>query len=84
MHPHEVEIAQYLCSGALTSDENNYSVPVVEVLHTPDTPEITIIVMPLLKRFDEPRFDTIGEVVECLRQYVEVNELLVSPQPRLS
>jgi hypothetical protein len=73
-NPHEIEIGQYLSSEELTRDDNNYCVPILEVLRPPTSPDCPILVMPLLKRNDQPRFDTVGEVVEFLRQYIEVKD----------
>lgn len=75
IHPYEIEIARYLSSDALAMDDNNYCVPIIDVLYPDDAPEFALLVMPLLKQFDRPEFDTVGEVVECLRQYIEVRSL---------
>ncbi len=50
----------------------NHSNALIEVLTLPGDEEVKILVMPLLRRFDDPPFDTIGEVVEFLRQIFEV------------
>lgn len=71
-HPHEVEIGQYFMSAKLSSDPKNYCVPFLDVLSVPDESDVDIIVMPLLLPFTKIRFDTFGEVVECLRQLFEV------------
>ncbi|KAK0221606.1 kinase-like domain-containing protein [Armillaria fumosa] len=67
-HPHEEEVARYLSS---VSDAKNHSNALIEVLTLPGDEEVKILVMPLLRRFDDPPFDTIGEVVEFLRQIFE-------------
>lgn len=77
LHTDEIEIGQYLSSEELRRDEHNYCVPILAALHPPTSPEFDIIVMPLLKRFDSPRFDTVGEVVEYLRQYIEVSAVTI-------
>jgi len=71
-HPYEVEIGQYFMSEQLASDPKNHCVPFFDVLSIPNESDICIIVMPALLPFAKPRFDTIGEVVECLRQLFEV------------
>ncbi len=68
-HPHEEEVVKYLSS---VSDAKNHSNALIEVLTLPGDEEVKILVMPLLRRFDDPPFDTIGEVVEFLRQIFEV------------
>lgn len=50
--------------------------PVYEILRIPDDQENVLLVMPLLREFDDPRFDTFGEAVECFRQIFEVCEAL--------
>ncbi|KAG1843659.1 hypothetical protein F4604DRAFT_1596655, partial [Suillus subluteus] len=67
-HPFEVEIARYLTSIPL--DPMNHCVPILDVLHVPDE-ERDIIVMPLLRCFSDPPFETFGEAVECIRQLFE-------------
>ena len=42
-----------------------------EVLDVPGT-DISILVLPVLNAFDEPEFETVGEVLESLRQVLEV------------
>lgn len=57
----------------MLSDPQNHCVPLLEVLIPPDeTPDTRILVMPLLRPFDSPIFDTFGEAVECIRQLFEV------------
>lgn len=61
----------------MLSDPQNHCVPLLDVLippnDNPDTdPESRILVMPLLRPFDSPIFDTFGEAVECIRQLFEV------------
>jgi hypothetical protein len=71
-HPHEVDIGQYLSTGALRADTHNHCVPILEVLEVPDDDTTLLIVMPLLRKFDDPPFGTLGEVVDCVKQAFEV------------
>ncbi|KAG2051565.1 hypothetical protein BDR06DRAFT_983513 [Suillus hirtellus] len=70
-HPHEVDIGQYFMMEHLVSNPKNHCVPLLDVLSVPNEDEKQILVMPLLLDFTKPRFDTVGEVVECLRQLFE-------------
>ncbi|KAJ7196504.1 kinase-like domain-containing protein [Mycena pura] len=70
-HPHEVEIASFLSTPALAKNPKNHCIPVLDVLQDPFDDDKQIIVMPRLIRFDEPIFDTVGEVVDCFRQIFE-------------
>ena len=71
-HPFEVNIATLLSSEPLRSHPCNHCVPVLEILDMPDQEGTTIIVMPLLRPFDNPSFVTVGESVEFFRQIFEV------------
>jgi hypothetical protein len=72
VHPHEVEIARFFSSDEIASNPHNHCVPVVEVLLPPGTPEKAILVMPFLRSFDDPPFETLNDVVDFLRQVFEV------------
>lgn len=69
VHPQELEIARYLTD---LKDSRNHCVPVLDSFDAFDDPRRTIVVMPLLRRFDDPPFETVWEVVECVRQLFEV------------
>lgn len=70
-HPHEEEIGNFLTS--LGPSPANHCVPILDTLHPPDDENITIIVMPLLREYDSPQFDTVGEAVEFFRQIFDVS-----------
>lgn len=69
----EVEVHEYLRSKPLVSDPRNHTIPIHEILRVPDEDMEPIIVMPLLRRFDSPRFETYGEVIAFLSQLFEVS-----------
>ena len=73
VHPNEVAIGQYLTSPLLSGDPRNHCCPILDVLEDPFDADIRIIVMPLLRKFDNPKFQTVGEVVEFFRQAFEVS-----------
>ncbi|KAJ6629476.1 hypothetical protein B0H10DRAFT_1987354 [Mycena sp. CBHHK59/15] len=68
VHPHEVEIGTWFSQEPQASDPDNHCVPIFDVLDVPDVPGRQIIVMPLLRNYDKPRFDTFGEAVEFFSQ----------------
>lgn len=70
-HPTEVEITTLLSSPPLASDPRNHCIPLFDVLQVPDDANMRLMVLPLLRAYDKPRFDTVGEVVDCLRQVIE-------------
>jgi len=70
-HPFELEIARFLTSEPLRLDPMNHCVPVLDVLAVPNE-ERDVIVMPLLRSYSDPPFETCGEVMDCLHQLFEV------------
>jgi hypothetical protein len=71
-HPYEAEIGQFFSSDPLAKDPRNHCIPMLEILSVPDDDDLIIIVLPLLREYYNPRFDTCGEVMECIRQFLEV------------
>ncbi|TCD70350.1 hypothetical protein EIP91_003702 [Steccherinum ochraceum] len=68
-HPDEVGVMQYLNSPELRSYPDNACVPLVRgPLRDPANSDISYVVTPLLRDFDDPRFDTKGEALGCLMQ----------------
>ena len=65
---------QYLSSEPLSLDPRNHCAQLLEVLDLPDHIN-QVLVMPLLRPFNSPTFDTFGEAVECFRQLFEVLRL---------
>ena len=68
----ELEIGQYLSSPGLLHDSHNHCVPLLEILELPEAPEQKLIVMPFLRPFDNPRFQTFGEFVSFFTQICDV------------
>ncbi|KAJ7902316.1 kinase-like domain-containing protein [Mycena leptocephala] len=70
-HPDEARIFQYFSSPELASDARNHCLPLLAQLSPPDDEDKVIFVMKLMRKYDSPRFDTFGEVVEFFRQMFE-------------
>lgn len=70
-HPFEADIGKFLSSSALSGDVNNHCVPILEVIDVPEEEDLIIIVMPLLRSWDSPPPQTVGEVVDLFSQLVE-------------
>jgi len=70
-HPYEADIGTFFSTQPLVSHPSNHCVPIYDVLQVPDNDNTIILVMPLLRRFDDPRFDTFGEVVAFFKQVFE-------------
>jgi hypothetical protein len=75
LHPYEADIARFFSIEPSASDPRNFSVPVLSTLQPPDDEDTVILVMPLLHRYDEPRFDTFGEVIHFFGQIFQVQVL---------
>ncbi|KAF9010983.1 hypothetical protein BDZ89DRAFT_1024358 [Hymenopellis radicata] len=70
-HPHEVDIGLYLSS--LQQHSENHAIPIIGVFMSP---RIQLVIMPRLRLLNDPCFDTVGEVVDALRQIFEGVEFL--------
>ncbi|KAI0930004.1 hypothetical protein AcW1_008785 [Taiwanofungus camphoratus] len=70
-HPYEVQISQLFSSEPLSVSPQNHCVPIYEVLEVPDECDTVLLVMPLLRRYNNPQFQTVGEAVEYFRQVFE-------------
>ncbi|KAJ7680966.1 hypothetical protein DFH06DRAFT_1315695 [Mycena polygramma] len=68
-NPFEAQIAGFFT--ALEPSPANHCVPILETLCPFNEENITILVMPLLRKYDSPRFDTFGEALEFFRQIFE-------------
>ncbi|KAI0745229.1 kinase-like domain-containing protein [Earliella scabrosa] len=71
VHPHESAIGLHMSLPELASDPRNHCCPVLEVLQDPFNHDLELMVMPLLRLFDEPKLATVGEAAEFFRQTFE-------------
>ncbi|KAJ3861685.1 hypothetical protein EV359DRAFT_46698 [Lentinula novae-zelandiae] len=70
IHPQEVKIGMSFSSKSMASDPRNHCIPIYDVFPVPDS-EMDLIVMPVLRPFDNPQFDTVGEVIAFIQQLFE-------------
>ncbi len=70
VHPHESDIGRFLYS--LPPDPRNHCCPTLDVLDDPEDSDVQLIVMPLLRAYDDPKLATVGEAMEFFRQLFEV------------
>ena len=75
--PYEVSVHHLLSTPPLSLDPRNHCVQAIEILQVPDDPHRTIIVMPLLRPFDDPPFLTVGECMGFFIQIFEVGRFLL-------
>ena len=69
----EIRIALHLSSDRMRSDTRNHTVPILDVIHLPDDKANVLLVMPYLRTFHTPPFHCRSEVVEALRQFLQVH-----------
>ena len=69
----ELKIAQMFSSPEVRGEPRNHCVPLLEILELPNAFDRRLIVMPLLRPFNEPRFRTYGEFVNFFTQICEVS-----------
>ncbi len=75
----ELEISVFFkySHETITNDPRNHCVPIFDVLEVPYEDETAIIVMPFLRPFYTPRFETRGEFLEFFRQILEVRKHII-------
>jgi len=68
-----------MSSQAFAADPQNHCVPIYETLRMPDDDDKTILVMPLLRSWYNPRLQTVGEAVDLFGQLFEVHKTSTIP-----
>jgi len=68
LNPEESTIGEFLSAASLSADPDNYTVPIYEVLQVPEDDNIVLLVMPFLRNYNNPKFQTIGEAVDFFNQ----------------
>ena len=89
--PHELIITQLFSSRQLARDPHNHCVPLLDILEIPHNGQ-KLLVMPFLRPFQNPRFQTFGEFVGFFTQLCEVRSsnirrhgsILIVPRIRVS
>lgn len=76
-HPTEIEITRHFSTEPIASHPRNHSVPLYDVLDVPGDDDGVILVLPLLRPYDNPPMESVGEAVEFFRQLFEVRSLLL-------
>ncbi|KAI0041037.1 hypothetical protein FA95DRAFT_1501981, partial [Auriscalpium vulgare] len=72
----EVDVYQRMISEPISSDPRNRTVPLLDILQVPDGSGDRLLVMPLLRPFDNPAFETFGEAVAFFTQIFEAIQLM--------
>ena len=68
----EIRIALMLGTPPLSEDPINHSVPILDTFEDLTNPNVSYIVMPLLRDFDDPPFESVEDVFEFGEQLLEV------------
>ncbi|TEB23477.1 hypothetical protein FA13DRAFT_1797966 [Coprinellus micaceus] len=66
--PDEVGILGYFSTEDVSSDPRNHTCPLLEVLRDLEDDRKAIIVMPALRPYNSPKFDSVGEALDFIRQ----------------
>lgn len=68
----EVSIAEFLTSSEKLGDSRNHVVPILEHFSDEVEQDVTCLVMPLLRPFDDPSFFTVDEITDFMQKTLEV------------
>jgi hypothetical protein len=68
----EFRISMLLSSPEMRSDSQNNMVPIIDIIPVPGKDDYVLLVMPYLRVFDTPRFHCKAEIVEAIRQFLQV------------
>ncbi|KAJ7467092.1 hypothetical protein FB451DRAFT_1040556, partial [Mycena latifolia] len=71
LYSFEHGIGTFFYSGSLSNDPRNHCVPILETLQVPDDEKLVVIVMPLLRKYAQPRSETFGEAMDFFTQIFE-------------
>jgi hypothetical protein len=74
--PYELSITQRFSSPELVGNPHNHCVPLLDIIELDGAGSHKLMVLPLLRPFNEPRFQTFGEFVAFFTQICEVSILL--------
>ncbi len=69
--PHELQISRMFSSREVGTNPRNHCVPLLDVIKLPNSGQ-QLMVMPFLRPFDNPHFQTFGEFVAFFTQVCEV------------
>ncbi|KAH6890066.1 other/AgaK1 protein kinase [Coprinopsis sp. MPI-PUGE-AT-0042] len=79
--PEEVKILRYFSQDDVAADPKNHCIPLLDVLAPPDDEENEIVVLPLLRLYDDPPFDTVGEALAFSEKCLKVLPFYINIAP---
>ena len=68
----EVAICRMLSSPERRKDHHNHAVPILDYFAEGGESPYAFLVMPLLRSFDDPPFSNVSEVIDFIRQMLQV------------
>lgn len=74
----ELRIGLYLSSPELKEDPRNHCVPILDHFQDEGDETVSFLVMPLLRKFDDPKFGSVNELLDFGDQLFEVSFLFLS------
>ena len=75
-HRYELEINRLFSSEPYVSHPRNHCAPIYDALDVPGEDHVHVIVMPLLRPFTRPPFETVGEAIDFFHQIFEVSSIM--------
>ncbi|KDQ12538.1 hypothetical protein BOTBODRAFT_176475 [Botryobasidium botryosum FD-172 SS1] len=67
----EIEITRYFSQESLLSEVHNHCVLLLDILDPEDGSNIVFLVVPLLRYYDQPQFESLEDAVDFIRQTLE-------------
>jgi hypothetical protein len=77
--PHELMINQQLSSPELAAMAHNHCAPLLDVIELQHPEPQKLMVFPLLRPFNQPKMQTVGEFVDFFTQICKVRPSPCSP-----
>lgn len=71
----EGRLTQHFCTPERASAADNHCVPIYEIIRDAD-PDFEFLVLPLLRPFDDPPFENVGQALDFVKQTLEARSLV--------
>lgn len=68
----EFEILKYFAEEPQRSNPRNKCICPLDILHPSDDAKHVMVIFPILRAYDSPQFDTVGEALDFIREMLEV------------
>ena len=67
----DLKAAEFYDSVEIRADPHNHCVPLLDVIHP--EPKHAYLIFPTMREFNDPDFETLGEILESIKQMLEVS-----------